>query len=416
MTHSRKPPLPLPPPLRGADVGSFAHQTVVKRLPRIARRVLKENDYPPAVVGRLQRLIDDIPEGHIRLLRDTTAPDTAEWSHYVAPHLDHDWLQVPWFFAETYFYRRILEATGYFYVGPEERVDPFAPHKAQSMEASRAAVQPLGRRLESWREEGWGGDNLERLLKVALWGNQGDLSMWPDGAAEQPERPDEDEATEYVLVDDTISVGPFLARAAEQAGGDGVRVDVLMDNAGFELVSDLALVDYLLDSGRAAVVHVHLKPHPLFVSDATAEDLQETVSLLTVAYEESVCAFGERLQSYLDAGRIQLEQNHFWTSPLPAWEMPANLRETLAASHLVISKGDANYRRLLGDRHWAFTAPFERIVSYFPAPLLALRTLKSEVAVGLPASRVAELNREHPEWTTSGRWGMVQFSEAGPTD
>lgn len=416
MTHPRRPPLPLPPPLRGAEVGSFAHQTVVERLPRIVRRVLDENDFSPAVAGRLQALIDEIPEAKIRLLRDTTAPDTAEWSHYVSPHLDRSWLQVPWFFAETYFYRRILEATGYFYVGPEERVDPFAPHKAQSMEASREAIRQLGRRLGAWREEGWDGSALERFVKVALWGNQGDLSMWPGGAAEQPERPDEDEAMAYVLVDDGAEVGSFLARAAERARNDGARVDVLMDNAGFELVSDLALIDYLLDSGRAAVVHLHLKPHPLFVSDALAADLRKTVAALTVEEEGAVRAFGERLHGYLEAGCMVLHQDYFWTSPLPAWEMPADLRETLAASHLVISKGDANYRRLLGDRHWAFATPFERIVSYFPAPLLALRTLKSEVAAGLPADRIASLNSEHPGWTTSGRWGMIQFSAAGEMD
>jgi len=416
MKHPRRPRLPLPAPLRGAEVGSFAHQTVVERLPRIARRVLEENDYSPAVTARLHTLIEEIPEANVRLLRDTTAPDTAAWSNYVVPHLEHDWLQVPWFFAETYFYRRILEATGYFYVGPDERVDPFAPHKRQSMEASREAVGRLCHRLRAWREEGWGEGALERLLEVALWGNQGDLSMWPDGAAEQPERPDEADARAFVLVDDSAGVGPFLARAADSAPTERLRVDLLMDNVGFELVSDLALVDYFLDSGRVASVCLHLKPHPLFVSDATIGDLQETVASLAVADEEAVSAFGRRLQGYLDEGCVRLQHDYFWTSPLPAWEMPADLRASLAASHLVISKGDANYRRLLGDRHWAFTTPFARIVSYFPAPLLTLRTLKSEVAVGLPPARVAELNGEHPGWTTSGRWGMIQFSAADGTD
>ena len=415
MTHPRRPPLPLPPPLRGAEYGSFAHQTVVERLPRIARRVLEENDYSPAVTARLHTLIEDIPEANVRLLRDTTAPDTADWSHYLAPHLEHNWLEVPWFFAETYFYRRILEATGYFYVGPDERVDPFAPHKRQSMEESRQAIGELCHRLAAWRKGGWGGGALAGLLEISLWGNQGDLSMWPDGAAERPERPDESDAGDYVLVDDSAGVEAFLARTAGEAEGERVRVDVLMDNAGLELVSDLALVDYLLDSGRAAVVVLHLKPHPLFVSDVTVEDLQQTVAALTVADEEVVCAFGRRLRGYLDEGFIQLQNDYFWTSPLPAWEMPADLRESLARAHLVISKGDANYRRVLGDRHWAFTTPFARIVSYFPAPLLALRTFKSEVAAGIPAARLAELNREYPEWTTSGRWGIIQFSAADET-
>ena len=409
MTQPRRPPLPLPAPLRGAEDGSFAHQTVVERLPRIAERVLEENDFPPGVTARLQSLLDEIPEANIRLLRDSTAPDTIQWSEYVAPHLEHDWLQVPWFFAETYFYRRILEATGYFSVGSGQRVDPFLPHKRQSMEASQEAFRHLARRLRTWRKDGWVEGALERLLDVALWGNQGDLSMWPDGAGDQPRRPDEG-AREYVLVDNRADARAFLARAAESAAGEGLRVDILLDNAGLELVSDLALVDYLLDSGRAALVRLHLKPHPLFVSDATVEDLQETVAALTVADEKALRAFGGRLRSYLDEGSIQLRQNYFWTSPLPAWEMPADLREALASSHLVISKGDANYRRLLGDRHWAFTTPFARIVSYFPAPLLALRTLKSEVASGIPPARVAELNAAHPDWTTSGRWGLIQLA------
>ena len=410
MTYSRRPSLPLPAPLRGAEVGSFAHQTIVERLPRIAQRVLEENDFPSAVTARLQRLIDEIPEADIRLLHDTTAPDTGEWINYVAPYLEHDWLHVPWFFAETYFYRRILEATGYFSAGQGERVDPFLPHKRQSMESSREAIRHLARRLGAWRENGWEEGALERLLEVALWGNQGDLSMWPAGAGEQPERPDEAEAREYVLVDDAAAVRVFLAQTAARATGDGLRVDILLDNAGLELVSDLALVDCLLDSGRAMAVYLHLKPHPLFVSDATAEDLQETVAALTVADENDLRAFGERLRGYLDGGSIRLRQDYFWTSPLPAWEMPANLRGALAAAHLVVSKGDANYRRLLGDRHWAFTTPFARIVSYFPAPLLALRTLKSEVVSGISAACVAQLNDEHPGWTTSGRWGLIQFA------
>lgn len=415
MTHPRRPQLPLPPPLRGAEAGSFAHKTVVERLPRIARRVLDENDYSPAVTARLHTLLDEIPEGSVRLLRDTTAPDTAAWSNYVAPHLGHNWLQVPWFFAETYFYRRILEATGYFYVGPEERVDPFAPHKRQSMEANREAIGRLCRRLQARREEGWGEGALERLLEVALWGNQGDLSMWPDGSAEQPQRVEEAEASAYVLVDDAARVERLMVRAPGRAEGDGLRVDVLVDNAGFELVSDLALVHYLLDSGRADSVRLHVKPHPFFVSDTTAQDLRETVATLAATDEEAVSRFGRRLQGHLNEGCVQVQQNDFWTSPLPGWEMPADLYESLAAAHLVVSKGDANYRRLLGDRHWAFTTPFDRIITYFPAPLLALRTLKSEVAAGIPAARVAELDREHPGWTTSGRWGLIQLSEAQRT-
>jgi hypothetical protein len=76
----------------------------------------------------------------------------------------------------------------------------------------------------------------------------------------------------------------------------------------------------------------------------------------------------------------------------------------------VISKGDVNYRRLLGDRHWTYTTPFAQVVSYFPAPLLALRTVKSNVAAGLDAMRVRELNEHDGRWVVSGEWGVMQFA------
>lgn len=90
--------------------------------------------------------------------------------------------------------------------------------------------------------------------------------------------------------------------------------------------------------------------------------------------------------------------------------MPAYLRQTLSEAALVISKGDANYRRLLGDRHWNYVTPFADIVSYFPAPLLALRTLKSNVAAGLDEAVVAALQARDPGWVVSGRWGVMQFA------
>ena len=42
------------------------------------------------------------------------APDLDAWKNYVNPYLGQNWYQPPWFFTEHYFYRRILEATGYF--------------------------------------------------------------------------------------------------------------------------------------------------------------------------------------------------------------------------------------------------------------------------------------------------------------
>jgi hypothetical protein len=116
------------------------------------------------------------------------------------------------------------------------------------------------------------------------------------------------------------------------------------------------------------------------------------------------------LSELLENGRLQLQAHWFWNSPLEMWRMPASLKGELDHSKLLISKGDANYRRLVGDRHWPYTTPFADIVCYLPAPVVALRTLKSEVAAGLSPGQPEEVTERDPEWLFNGRWGLIQFS------
>lgn len=356
-------------------------------------------------------LVDDLPHGAIRPLRDENAPDAAGWVRYVEPFVGESWLEVPWFFVETYFYRRILEATGYFEEGAGWDVDPFGPHKEKSLQSSEQQTAALARRVAQWREGAGEGDgrSLSEALAVALWGNQGDLSMWPGGGSEIPSHDDEDAAQAHVLVDDRAAAVAYL----HDKQGRDVRVDIIEDNAGLEFISDLALVDVLLGQGRSRSpvyqVVLDVKFHPTFVSDVAPEDVRETLQRLIASDDEIVRAWGRRLRDYADSGRLTLRQHAFWTSPLEGWKMPKDVRRTLAGATLVIAKGDANYRRLLGDRHWDYTAPFDKILAYFPAPLLALRTLKSNVVAGLGEMKVKELEEHYSGWEVSGKWGVMQF-------
>jgi hypothetical protein len=45
-----------------------------------------------------------------------------------------------------------------------------------------------------------------------------------------------------------------------------------------------------------------------------------------------------------------------------------------------------------------------------PAPLLALRTLKAELACGLTEEQVTRLNEEEADWLVNGRYGVIQFA------
>jgi uncharacterized protein with ATP-grasp and redox domains len=398
----------LPPPLRGTDPDSFTHRTITVRWPRILRRVIDENDYPERVNDRILALINDLPDAPIRPLDDPGAPDAALWNERIGPHRGQSWLEIPWFFGETYLYRRLLEATEYFQPGPTWQTDPFTEQKrrgyAESIEAIHALAQA---RAEALERSGATRTELVRLLKTALWGNQADLSMWGAGE-ESPDHLGTGNEEAHLLADDTASVLDYLDGLGRPA-----RIDVWADNAGFELVTDLALADGLLATGLANPLVLHVKAHPTFVSDATVGDVHGTLDRLAADDNATTRALADRLQDALKSGRLQLRDPLTWTSPLRVRDVPANVNAELARADLVVSKGDANYRRLLGDRHWAFTTPFAEILSYFPAPILALRTLKAEVACGLAPEQVERLDDTHPDWLTSGEWGVIQFAAPG---
>ena len=398
------PALPIPEPLRGNETGSFAHYTVTVRMPEIGREVIETNRFTPDVVKNLQALIAEIPLGKIRPLQDVDAPDAADWLRYITPYLGLNWLDSPWLFAETYFYRRILEATGYFSPGFYKGYDPYSEQKRISLSLANEAIQTFYNQVWTALKQPEL-SALERLLVNSLWGNQADLSVWSIDEDERPDYRDEAVQTRHLVINDAkpaVDALTFENRPLK-------RVDFLMDNCGQELACDLGLVFFLLESGLAETIVLHIKPHPTFVSDATAKDVIETVETLSAHANPSVAQLAKRLGCYLKEGRLHLREHFFWTSPLPLWEMPPDLRTELSQAGLIISKGDLNYRRLIGDRHWSFTTPFEQVVEYLPTSLVALRVLKAECVVGLSEEKVRSLFNHDPEWLFNGKWGIIQF-------
>jgi hypothetical protein len=404
MTNLSAPSLSIPEPLRGSNPGSFAERTVRVRIPDIARRTLAGNDFPQEIAACLQHLIDEIPAGQIRTIQDPGAPDEQAWAGYLGPYLGCNWLEIPWFLGEHYFYRRVVEATGYFQPGPWQGGDPFENEKRAGLLNSLAAIQALVANLTRFIESGWKQGAFLSLLNADLWGNQADLSLWPAGKGDQPNHAEELQR-QHLLVDDALAI----ARVVESLWGEPRRVDFLVDNAGFELVADLCLADFLISTTPYFEVRLHLKAHPTFVSDAMIGDVLNTILFLKDCNEAALRAFAGRLEGHLRSGRLQLRDNFFWTSPLESWNMPSDLKRELSEAALVISKGDAQYRRLLGDRHWPNSTPLENIVSYFPTSLVILRASKSEVMAGLKPGQAEQLFQADPEWLFNGRWGLIQL-------
>jgi uncharacterized protein with ATP-grasp and redox domains len=392
-----------PPPIYSTAPGTWAHSTVSRRFPAIARRVLEENHYSPAIRDDFSRLIDEIGSGVIRYLRDGQAPDSSRWEGYIHPYSGQNWLEVPWFFAEHYFYRRIVEAVDYFASGS----DPFQHQKTQGLLDNNSEISDLAgfileRRGESSQRE----SALQDVLYFSLWGNQADLSLWPSGSTGSPRHASQDLLKGHLLADDSSQLLPYLVESREPAR----QVDVLLDNAGLELVIDLGLAELLLDLEACSMVVLHAKAHPTFVSDAIPADIIETVAFLSGAAAPEVRKLGELLEGHLSRGSLIVRPDFFWNSPLAMWEIDGDLKAELGKGALLISKGDANYRRLLGDRVWDYSYPFDQAVDYRPAPLAALRTLKAELAVGLEPGQVQELFVKDPTWLVNGRWGVLQYA------
>jgi hypothetical protein len=251
----------LPAAIRTSDPGSFARYTLTARLPEILRETSAPGDVPDEIRRAVEDLHAELTGGVVRVVREE-APDRVFWNAVSAPHLGRGWLDVPWYWAEAYFYRRLLEATRYFQPGPWKSVDPFGAKKAMELvpEAAPDAARTL---LNLLPEEPKA--RFEMLVHASLWGNRSDLSHEVAARLGRPTGAREDRTN--LLVDDTPAVWDFLQTRRCR------RLAVLADNAGTELLMDLLLVDFLLGQCLAAEVHLHLKPHPFFVSDAMLRDV-----------------------------------------------------------------------------------------------------------------------------------------------
>ena len=390
------PYLSLPPSLMTSDPGSFARHTILERKPQIIRQVLSDNVYPPAVTAELENLRAEIASQPLRSLVEP-ASDVPDWNYELARYIGKTWLEIPWYLAESYFYRRLLEAVGYFLPGPGLGRDPFGKQKVNQMAGDVQRLSSIWEQIATLET----GARLEALLHSCLWGNRADLSNFTvkvkarTGLAAIAER-------HLVLIDHTGQIRKLLAGALS-------RIDFICDNVGSELLFDLALADFLLDLRWTKEIRLHLKNQPFFVSDAMPADAHRTLALLKAATASGLQALGARLTEDLSAGRLAFTTDPFWTSSRMFRDMPDHLRQELASAGLVLVKGDVNYRRLLDDRHWPPTTRLEAVCAYFPAPFVALRTIKGEIVVGLKPGQARTLQAEDPTWLINGKRGIIQL-------
>ena len=383
--------MPTAPTILSDVPGSFAWGVFHERHPKLIQQVLDALPYGPAERAAIEQLLAESTTGVLEPLSENSH-DHQQWLEWGRGLFGRPWGEAPFLWAESYFYRRLLEATGYFRPGTWQGIDPFAPFKNAEL-AGPAVDDELAalRDLPSLSAE----KRAEALLSSALWGNRADLSFQITASAEATQ-------PSALIADDSPLLWSTLAAA------NNPRLCVIADNAAGELLPDLVLVDHLLTSGLVSEVVLYVKPSPYYVSDATTADVLATVGRLRTAPEQEAGLIGRRLWQAMSSGTLVVRTHRFFCAPLPFHDMPADLRAELSGAAMTILKGDLNYRRLVGDQLWDATSPFAERVGHFPSPVAALRTLKSDVVVGLDGAVAAGLDTTGEPWRTSGKYGLVQ--------
>ena len=272
--------------------------------------------------------------------------------------------------------------------------DVFSRQKMSTFKSSRPAVLELAARYKDIAENVEKGSAIvnskdpaeveeaekamfTEMVEICLWGNATDLSLLTSLTYEDIQKLQGSQARKEqeknILVNDLLAAYDVL-NSARKSGKSSRRVDVVLDNAGFELYVDLILAGYLLLTGLATAVVLHPKSIPWFVSDVLPKDFADLLGVVADPHafysvtedkngkNPSVPLSNDDIANlkYLfdnwsklhSEGQLIMRPNRFWTQAGSFWRMPRTAPEVfkdLKESQLVIFKGDLNYRKLTGD-------------------------------------------------------------------
>lgn len=257
-----------------------------------------------------------------------------------------------------------------------------------------------------------------KLLKVNLWGNKNDLSisLGQEISTDQKRDPiaEVEKFNKNLLVDDTKKIWNCL-----KSCGTGSIVDFINDNAGYELLCDLVLADFMLSFDLAKLVRFRIKSIPWFISDAMSHDFTASIEHFKTSECEILKKFGAKLSKHVDAGKLKVvtPPSHYFTGPYEFCKMEEidkELYRSIGEASLAIFKGDLNYRKLLADRNWIPSTSFKETLSGFmPTNLCAMRTVKADLISGISQSVFDQLSREdidnYSTWMSTGQYGVIQF-------
>lgn len=434
----------IPPPLSAKEVGSFAYRTVKDRLPIILTRVIdllyrdrnvfakihgeEVNAETKAVIGRLAKLRNEMETDKPIVILESNSEDVEIWNNFILKYnedfgCEPSWFTSAWLIVECYLYRRIRQS---FELSSRlSSFDPFREQKEHSFLHAIDVVSALSCYLLEMEIPSNSNNAIEkknfikeyfiRFIELSLWGNKCDLSLSSGEKVLPSDDPLQqlDSLRENILVNESESLYELLESQCQKS--KKIKLHLVLDNAGFELFSDLCLVDFLFESGLVETAFIHVKEIPWFVSDTLEHDFTWLLNYLSTSENPHLKKLGAKWQDYHASNRWIIVKEKFWTLPYDYSQMEevdSKLYEFLSQANLVIFKGDLNYRKLTGDLQWSHLTPFKTALRGFgPAPLCTLRTIKAEIVVGMKEENVKNVSSKHSNWMYSGEFALIQCDQ-----
>ncbi|OIW27837.1 DUF89 domain protein [Coniochaeta ligniaria NRRL 30616] len=426
-----------------SEEGSMARETAITRWPGIVQgmiddleKTFAQSDVPEQVEeGRriqatLRIIKNEISQNKpLHPLIPDGRSDIDGFNAQLESFGNITWHNAPWLFAECYLYRCVQTLFGRS--THWRTYDIFARQKLSAFVASTAAVEELCERYVSLTSSGaFTKTNEEEqhlifseMTEIALWGNATDLSLLSHLSLDQIHSL---QGAKAIQAGQARIVSNDMSQVWEHLKSNrGSRVDVVLDNSGFELFTDLVYAMYLLDSGLASSIKLHVKSIPWFVSDVMPHDMPVLLSALADASvfpgakNQAVLSLTARLSQAYESGLMSVVEHPFWTTGYDFQQMPSvapELLQDLKESTLVIFKGDLNYRKLVRDANWPHTLSFKQAIGPLREAgikILALRTNKADVCVGLNKATLERVEKEAPgkAWVRSGKYAVISFSD-----
>ncbi|CAK9803850.1 Damage-control phosphatase ARMT1 [Anthophora quadrimaculata] len=430
-------------PLSGIYKRSFAYITIKDRLPVILTKIIdtlsrnKENiaekygenaaEEIKQVTGFISKLKSEIVTNKtlkpLQLIDDKDT-DAEEWNKYLLKVTEIEgeiptWFNTVWLYCECYMYR--ILAQQFALLEHMKNYDPFEQQKQSAFTNSLTSIEALCTYTMNLvhREEDLSiietKEELLKLLKTNLWGNKCDLSLSAGAEVGQNNNPIDilKSLDKDILVNNSDIVWNLLRKKKSNTD----IVDMILDNAGYELFTDLCLAVFLIASKVAGKVRFYVKRYPWYVSDTTINDFYWTLEYMKNSPNKDLQELATLSYDHLKNNIWTIENEQYWTGPYDFAEMKTQdpvLYAKLSEAKLAIFKGDLNYRKLLGDINWNYTTEFIRALRGFqPTNLLSLRTVKSDVCVGLLSGVAEELFKKDENWMFTGQYGLIQTSLSG---